>query len=283
MKRTMLLCVLLAGLALAGCSAETQTTPATTETAVPPAAQEVQEMPSAAEQVPAVQETAAPAVQETAAPAVQETAAPAVQETAAPAVQETAASAVQETDAPAAARTFRPGIWLGVGYEDGVRTDRYFCFGEDMGGSFLEQESGMGVGFTCEIAGTSANFHIGDVESQTTVEITWRSDTEAQLVWTDYGYAETLTYLAAGDFRSFTFYSNEELAEMALNYYEAANAYRPGAADAAIDEDGTVVIRFYDSFADHDATSDWYRIDRYTARGTDLMEEPVDLTAAPRG
>ena len=73
-------------------------------------------------------------------------------------------------------------------------------------------------------------------------------------------------------------YTEQELAQMALDYYEAKTGYRPGKVATEKNEEGKIVIQLYDSFEDHNSTSDWYTIDPKTAKGTNVLEENIDLS-----
>ncbi len=75
-----------------------------------------------------------------------------------------------------------------------------------------------------------------------------------------------------------TKYSKEELEKMALDYYEAQSGYRPTSVGSEINEDGTLSIQLYDNMGDHNSTSDWYTIDMNTGKGTNIMNESIDLT-----
>lgn len=73
-------------------------------------------------------------------------------------------------------------------------------------------------------------------------------------------------------------YTEQELAQMALDYYEAKTGYRPGKVATEKNEEGKIVIQLYDSFENHNSTSDWYTIDPKTAKGTNVLEEDIDLS-----
>jgi len=76
-------------------------------------------------------------------------------------------------------------------------------------------------------------------------------------------------------------YTQSELEQMALNYYEALTGYRPSMVASIVNEDGTLSIQMYDSLGDHNSTSDWYTVDMKTAEGTNIMEEKIDLKVLP--
>lgn len=73
-------------------------------------------------------------------------------------------------------------------------------------------------------------------------------------------------------------YTDEELCNMAREYYTAHNNYTPSVVEVdSVTEDGKVLIHLYDIMEDHTATSDWYLVDRVTAKGTNILEEKINL------
>ena len=77
-------------------------------------------------------------------------------------------------------------------------------------------------------------------------------------------------------------YTNDQLCQMALDYYEKNNGYRPGKAAAQAGEDGKVVIQLYDQLSDHNSTSDWYTVDAKTGKGTNILGESIDLSTVAK-
>ena len=73
-------------------------------------------------------------------------------------------------------------------------------------------------------------------------------------------------------------YTNNELCQMALNYYSRHYGYRPGIAEVDSVNGNMVTLHLYDDMGTHTATSAWYEIDRTTGKGTDeIMGGKVDL------
>ncbi len=72
-------------------------------------------------------------------------------------------------------------------------------------------------------------------------------------------------------------YSQKELEQMALDYYERKTGYRPGSVASELQEDGTVVIQLYDNLGTHNSTSDWYTVNSKSAQGTDSLGNKIDL------
>ncbi|MBQ8947136.1 MAG: hypothetical protein IJ058_10025 [Lachnospiraceae bacterium] len=66
-------------------------------------------------------------------------------------------------------------------------------------------------------------------------------------------------------------FTDDELCEMALAYYEKKSGYRPGTAQIEEEDGNNVLIHLFDDFSDHTATSAWYEIDRTTGRGSDYI------------
>ena len=185
-----------------------------------------------------------------------------------------AATAPPEETVPLAQR-FEPGIWE-ASSSDG---SRYFFFdtGSDSG-SFRDQDSGLGMAFSYEVENDNTIiFHISETSDRTKATVSFSGTEQATLTWEN-GSTEKLSYLGLGNFNTFHFYSNVQLCEMALNQYEKQTGYRPGDASAQVQENGLIAIQLYDNMGDHNSTSAWYTVDKYTAQGTDLTGNSVDLT-----
>ena len=73
-------------------------------------------------------------------------------------------------------------------------------------------------------------------------------------------------------------YSDAQLCEMALDYYERHNGYRPGISEVQSSDANSVTIHLYDDMGTHVATAAWYELDRNSATGIDSVTfEDVDL------
>ena len=106
---------------------------------------------------------------------------------------------------------------------------------------------------------------------------------EPQSAAEENGGTETLKYVSSPGAEEFTFYTNDELCELALAYYRLTG----GAADQNLtagaegNEDGMVNIQAYENLGDHNSTAAGYVIDRLTGKGTDANAgETVDLTVS---
>lgn len=190
------------------------------------------------------------------------------------AVQSAPPASSQPADETAAQSPFTPGVWLSDG-------GQYYFFDEGgETGSTLSLDSGTGVGFTYVLDGEGATFYLGAADNASPCTVS-REGEALVLAWED-GAAETLTYVSDQGADSFRFYSNQELCDMALAYYQAQAGEEAGdglTAAAQTNEDGSVTIQVYQNLGDHNSTAAWYTVDRFTGAGTDGVGDPVDLTA----
>lgn len=168
---------------------------------------------------------------------------------------------------------FKPGVWLG--------SDSYFFFDGEGGGQLLSLENGIGIGFEVEpCTGDTVTFHMGSADSSLTCTVTEVSENSVTIV-NDNGEPDTLNFVCEGNASTFTFYTNEELMTLALDYYQAQTGYAPQNAGVQNNPDGTATIQLYDSLGDHNSTSAWYTVDRVTGEGTDDMTgESINISAA---
>lgn len=193
-------------------------------------------------------------------------------------------SSEQSTPEPSAGSetVFQAGTWLGT-REDG--SQQYYFFSDGgASGQTVSLETGMGLGFACEYADGRAVFHMGEMDNQTpsTVQVT---DAEHLTLQWENDSTETLVYVSPLGADEFTFYSNDELCDMALAYYrQTSGSDSPDlTAGAAGNEDGTVTIQIYENLDGHNSTAAWYTVDRFTGQGTDVNTgEAVDLTLSAR-
>ena len=173
---------------------------------------------------------------------------------------------------------FQAGTWLGTG-EDG--SQQYYFFSDGgTSGQTASLETGMGLGFACEYADGQAVFHMGEADNQTPCAVRITDAEHLTLQWEN-GGTETLDYVSPLGAGEFTFYSNDELCDMALVCYrQASGSDSPDlTAGAAGNEDGTVTIQIYENLDGHNSTAAWYTVDRFTGQGTDVNTgEAVDLT-----
>jgi len=158
--------------------------------------------------------------------------------------QPPAASGSTSSETPSASPTedaaFTPGTWLSDG-------GQYYFFDEGGAtGRTAGLEDGTGVGFTYSIVGTEAVFSMGAADNTSSCTVSRNGDT-VTLDWAD-GATEHLTYVSEQGADTFQFYSNQELADLALRFYQENNS-----------------------------TAAWYTVDRLTAAGTDGSGQEVAL------
>jgi hypothetical protein len=72
-------------------------------------------------------------------------------------------------------------------------------------------------------------------------------------------------------------YTDEQLVEMTIQYRNERGLYVPLNVEVDGEKDGVVAIHLYDIGEDATATTDWYYIDRATGKGTNILEETIDL------
>ena len=193
--------------------------------------------------------------------------------------QAPAQSAPEPDDAETA---FQAGTWLGT-MEDG--SQQYYFFSDDgVSGQTISLESGTGLGFAYAYADGQAVFHMGEADNRTPCAVRAGDAGRLTLQW-EGGGTETLDYVSSLGADEFTFYSNDELCELALAHYRrVSGSDSPDlTAGAAGNEDGTVTIQVYENLGDHNSTAAWYTVDRLTGQGTDVNTgEAVNLTMNAR-
>lgn len=189
-----------------------------------------------------------------------------------PSAQGSATSSESTTSIPDGEIAFTPGTWLSD-------AGQYYFFDEDgASGRTASLEDGTGVGFTYTLDGTQAAFSMGAVDNTSVCTVTMGSDA-ATLEWED-GTVEHLTYVSDQGSDDFQFYSNQELADLAVAYYKAHNSGQEDSsltAAAQTNDDGSVSIQVYENLGDHNSTAAWYTVDRLTGAGTDGSGVEVNL------
>jgi hypothetical protein len=257
MKKTLLIISLVAALALAGCgeknesskSAKSETTQAATTDAA---------ATKASDETPVVKDAESSKTEQDDA--------------------ESSDESSEKTDGATAENPFNAGIWFST--INGTPANFYFFSTDGTSGSYVDAAQGMGLAFAYKNEGSTATFEMGSADNASTADVTVNSDGSISLNWNDRD-AETLTYY--NDMTSFpeTFLSNDELGELALDYYEMKNDYRPSQVGVGIAEDGKATIQLYDNLGDHSTTSAWYTIDKFTLTGEDGVSfESVDFNEA---
>lgn len=166
---------------------------------------------------------------------------------------------------------FTPGTWLSD-------KGQYYFFDENgKTGRTSSLSDGTGAGFEYSVSGGEADFSIGGADSSSKCTVS-RDEDSITLEWAD-GVKEQLSFVSELGSDEFKFYTNDELASMALSYYKS-NSGEPsdGLLSAAeANADGSVTVQIYRSLGDHNSTAEWYTLDRITASGTDSAGNAVEL------
>ena len=189
----------------------------------------------------------------------------ATEEVTAPAVEaETAETEEDKTVFPA-------GTWVLYEVQDSDLIHIGYCFTNDDGvsGNTLMFEDGKGDSFEYEI-GINEIFVTVDGQN-VTVPVVGGDLSYVRLDVPEWGRVE-MVYFSEGTQEDIPeFYSNEELGLMAQQYYTALHNYTPQCVGTETNLDGTVTIQLYDSFEDHNSTSAWYTVDRWSTEGRDYI------------
>lgn len=166
---------------------------------------------------------------------------------------------------------FTPGTWLSD-------KGQYYFFDEDgTSGRTESLKDGTGVAFEYSLSGSSAEFNFGGEGDALGCSVSQEGGV-ITLDWAD-GDTEKLKFVSPLGSDEFEFYTDDELASMALSYYKS-NSGEPsdGLLSAAeANADGSVTVQIYRSLGDHNSTAEWYTLDRITASGTDSAGNPVEL------
>ena len=122
--------------------------------------------------------------------------------------------------------------------------------------------------FTACSKGNSNEKSENDITTTTEVSVSETTASEAT-------ESETTESSAAG-------YTDDELSQMALDFYAANNdGNAPSSFNIEDNGDGTVTIHLFDNMEDHIATFAWYKVDRKTAEGEDIVfGDKIDLKPA---
>ena len=166
---------------------------------------------------------------------------------------------------------FTPGTWLSD-------KGQYYFFDENgKTGRTSSLSDGTGAGFEYSVSGGEADFSIGGAGSSSKCTVS-RDEDSITLEWAD-GVKEQLSFVSELGSDEFEFYTDDELASLALEYYKAHSGEdTDGLLSAAeANADGSVTVQIYRSLGDHNSTAEWYTLDRITASGTDSAGNPVEL------
>ena len=128
---------------------------------------------------------------------------------------ESSAVSSAPSDASSEPVVFTPGTWLSDG-------GQYYFFDEGGAtGRTASLDNGTGVGFSYATDGVKADFAMGGADNSSPCTVRRDGDT-ITLEW-ESGSTEHLTHVSEQGSDSFQFYSNQELADLALDYYQESN------------------------------------------------------------
>lgn len=171
--------------------------------------------------------------------------------------------------------SIKAGTWLSS--IQGLSTSYYFFNSDGKTGSTASLENGTGLSFNYKISGSDAIFYMGAADNESRAVLSQNAGGDIVITWST-GEKETLTYVSAQGSDKFSFYSNDELCTMAVNYYTKTTGEAPPSAAAVTNEDGSVTIQLYKNLGDHNSTYAWYTVDRNTAAGIDESSgKKIDL------
>ena len=169
------------------------------------------------------------------------------------------------------------GVWLArtdVGY-----SNYYYFNSEEQNGRYASLDYGLGMSFNYEGAGDELVFLMGDDAEAHTARIEHAEGDRFTLLWEN-NLSEHMEFVCEGSLDEFRFYSNDELIRMSAAYFARKGEAVPSMSAAITNADNTVTVQLYDNLGDHNSTSAWYVLDRFTATGTDLFTGmEIDLRA----
>ncbi|MBO6232050.1 MAG: hypothetical protein J6O50_15935 [Ruminiclostridium sp.] len=199
-----------------------------------------------------------------------------------------ASTTAAETTAPAEEKSehsFRKGVWLAKSADDSEEdeTGGFYWYIDDEGARFRDRATGVGGRIVYELNGDEGVFYSGENPGEGTASpftVSGNGDT-LRITYKGGGHVTTLQYIT-DDTDGFRFYTEDELAEMALAYYAAGHDGQvPTGVAAGSEDDNTVLIQLYDNDSySLNATCAWYFVDRFTAKGRDIDGRDIDLTAS---
>ncbi len=176
---------------------------------------------------------------------------------------------------------FKPGTWLalnGTGY-------RYIQFSPDnTTGAIVSPADNSNTVFAYILENSNAVFRT-DAGKDIKATVAHDSENTITIKWED-GKTEKLSYISKNIGDKFSYYTDMELCELALDYHESHgesdDPETAEAAEAAEAEtnlgDGSVVIKLYGAHGGYDAPIATYTVNRITGKGTGRNGAVIDLT-----
>lgn len=167
--------------------------------------------------------------------------------------------------------TFCRGVWAA---DDGESRIGYYIFRDAENGEFSDAQYGIGVPFIDKTEKGSTQFSLGAAEFTEPVTVVNTGSGKRELTWTNDNRVEYLTLLTGQEPDSFSYYSRNDLSEMAMEFYEQQTETRPETAGINIDIDGNALIQLFGRDGNQIAE---YTVDSITAKGkvNDTQEEIV--------
>ena len=198
-------------------------------------------------------------------------------------METTAATVATEVTTEAATKpqvndtVFKAGTWMA---QCGP-TSRYYFFDEGgASGRFVNMEDGNGADFTYIQTDDRGVLSLKGNGTGAVCRVVVQDQDHITLEWENQP-VETMTYVSELGANQFHFYTNEELAQLALADYLAKNypvdvSLQAGAMDNG---DGTSTIQIYQNLGDHNSTAAYYVVDRCTGEGQNISNgTDVDVT-----
>lgn len=175
-------------------------------------------------------------------------------------------------------KRFETGTWLL--YQDDIPLGYGFAYeANEAVGLVYTYDTGLSYEFTYVIGENKVDFTCGGKSA--TFDITGGDPAYIEFR-TPEGEEFSATYLndSMPDEILGNFYSNPQLCEIALDYYEKEHGYRPTSCAATTNADGTVKLHLYDNMETHIATLARYTVDRTSCAGTeDILCTEINLLA----
>ena len=161
--------------------------------------------------------------------------------------------------------TFCRGVWAS---DDGEKRVGYYIFYDGGNGKFCDAQLGMALLFTVKGKKNAADFCLGaaDFTDPTTVEKV--GDGKRTLTWTNENRVENLTLLSEQEPDTFSFFSQNDLSEMAMDYYEQKIGSRPESAETTIGVDGMATIQLMNRVGRNGRVVAEYVVSSITGNGT---------------
>ena len=174
--------------------------------------------------------------------------------------------------------TFCRGVWAA---DDGEKRVGYYIFYDGENGRFEDAHLGMSVPFAVKIKKDKVLFALGAADFSDPASVKNTGDGTRELTWLNENRVENLSLLGELEPDSFRYYSQNDLSEMAMDFYESRNGKRPDSADVFLTPDGMATILLYGK---RGYVVAGYSVDSITGKGTvNGTEEKIVLAADQTG